>query len=496
MNILILTIYNDTLEYNQMRQSQIKINIADNIDHFFITFNENITEDIAINHDNKIIYIKGKEHILNITHKTIKTLQYFLLNSEKHYDYIIRTNISTIINYSNLQIYLSNLPKNNVYIGGTLETLNWIDIKSGINIDSIKQFNLIGLKYIQGTSIILSNDVAKYIINNENIINHSIVDDVTIGLFIRENLHDIYSNLDSMLCAKVSYNNFDKDSVFIRNNSYHLRNLNANRILDIERIENIINYINFNNKQTNVVNYNDNIIQPKTIHLIHKKYELLEKSANCWRVLNPEYAVELYDDDRCMQILLEHFGQLHYNIFNFITDGSIKCDFFRLCVLYIFGGIYADADIKPYVPINEFIDEDLDFATCISYNYKPHNQIYNYNPHFVLVKKNNKYILDIINKYVEYYINKIEYKYSNWSICNLMTKIFDFDITSNGKNIFIHNNQKYKFFIETIHCTKTGDLFNFSNFNYANYKSNYEEKYAHIYCSCEGKIIFTNFENK
>ena len=32
----------------------------------------------------------------------------------------------------------------------------------------------------------------------------------------------------------------------------------------------------------------------------------------------------------------------------------MKADFWRYCVLYINGGIYADLDAKPLIPINEW----------------------------------------------------------------------------------------------------------------------------------------------
>ena len=140
---------------------------------------------------------------------------------------------------------------------------------------------------------------------------------------------------------------------------------------------------------------------PKIIHISHKTLNKLETSYKYWKELNPEYDIRLYDDEMCKQFLLDYFSKLHCDIFNFIKDGPIKCDFWRLCILYVYGGIYVDADIKPLVPLKEYIQDDIDFCTCHSYNYINNKQIIGiYNPHFIICKKNDDYIYNCISKYI------------------------------------------------------------------------------------------------
>jgi hypothetical protein len=233
---------------------------------------------------------------------------------------------------------------------------------------------------------------------------------------------------------------------------------------------------------------------PKIIHLIHKNYELLEKSHKQWKDLNPEYTIELYDDERCKSILLENFGQLHLDIFNFIQDGAIKCDFFRICIIYLKGGIYVDADVKPLVPLSEFIEDDIDFSTCISYNYRPQSIIYNYNPQFILAQKGDSYLYKIINKYIQYYVDKIEYTYWSWSICKLMEKIHNFHIDKNTDNVFLVENKKYKFFCEYIN-TNNNLIFDYTNFDYKT-ASKYRNDEILVCCCYKDIRIFENFSNK
>ena len=484
MKVLILSIYNDTPIYNRMFELQNKYinNIAyKNIDYYFVTFRNEQNELIV--KDANILYVKGTESYLGITDKTLKSLKYLLDISK--YDYIIRTNISTIIHFSNLINFLDTLPKKNVYLGGVFLTLNWFDHKGGINEINIEKLSLRGLKYIQGTSIILSNDIAEYILQNSYLINHELVDDVAIGLFIRDNLPDIYRNLTSDKCCKYQVNNFSNDVVFIRNNKFIKENIN--RDMDIERIINVIDFLCINHKLIKNTHF------PKIIHLVDKNYELLEKSNEQLKTLNPEYTIELYDDDRCRKTLFENFGQLYSDIFDFIKDHPIKHDFFKVCVLYLYGGIYLDANIKPLVPISEFIDDDLDFATFISYNY---NYNWPYNTQFILSKKFDENLYNIVNKYVNYYINKIDYSYCKWCLYKLMEKINDFELNVNSDNIFTYNNKKYKFFIENIVNYKDNVVYNFKNYNYQEYTSKYSNTVSAAYITYKNSVIFENFTNK
>lgn len=223
MNILVLYIYNETENYKKMldiQQNYIKdIDINNlNIEYFFITYRDNNIDEVEI--EENIIYIKSDndinyENILGITNKTIKSLNYLINKQKKVYDYVIRSNISTIINYNNLLSFLNTIPNNNIYTGGRLLNLQWLDLISGINKINVKKYKLFGLKYIQGISIILSFDVITKILENSNKLKYFIVDDVSIGLFIRYNIPIVYKNIKKYCNALVSYN-YNEKSVFIR----------------------------------------------------------------------------------------------------------------------------------------------------------------------------------------------------------------------------------------------------------------------------------------
>ena len=68
--------------------------------------------------------------------------------------------------------------------------------------------------------------------------------------------------------------------------------------------------------------------------------------------------------------LLKEYSQLHLDVFNFLKDGPIKSDFWRVCIINKYGGLYVDSDIIPLIPLKNYIEDDDYFVTCISMNFK------------------------------------------------------------------------------------------------------------------------------
>ena len=156
-------------------------------------------------------------------------------------------------------------------------------------------------------------------------------------------------------------------------------------------------------------------IFPKDIYLCNKTIDDQTKLfANNWKKLNPDYNIYLYDDTQCEDFLLKEYGQLHLSIFKFIKDGLIKADFWRICILYRYGGFYSDIDNEPLIPLREFLEPNIDFITCSSYW---DSKNLNFNPNFIGSYKNNI----ILEKCIDWYINK----YNNYINNNRQYKSFE-----------------------------------------------------------------------
>ena len=57
---------------------------------------------------------------------------------------------------------------------------------------------------------------------------------------------------------------------------------------------------------------------PKVIYITHKNIEIIRPYSQKWIDLNPEYTIELYDNERCIEFLTREYTQQHVDIFNFI----------------------------------------------------------------------------------------------------------------------------------------------------------------------------------
>jgi hypothetical protein len=237
MKILILIIYSNNEEYIKMLELQRSyIHLHNNFEVYFIEFKENLNSYAQI--DNDFIFINGKEERMKITEKTIKSLEFLINDKQKVYDFVIRTNISTIINLKLLYKYLLTLPKNNIYKSGNVLTLNWLDHTSNITDDK-----LFGTIYASGTNIIFSFDVVKHILKNKDKIRYDIIDDVSFGIYINNYLpyliNDINENKPSFyICNMTTKLSDTENKIFIRNRVH-----NYNRNNDYENMEKIINYL-------------------------------------------------------------------------------------------------------------------------------------------------------------------------------------------------------------------------------------------------------------
>lgn len=188
-----------------------------------------------------------------------------------------------------------------------------------------------------------------------------------------------------------------------------------------------------------VLNYYKMI--PKNIYMCNKTKENTEKYTNQWKTLNPEYEVFIYDDNDCKDFLLNNFGQLYVDIFNFLRDGPIKADFWRICVLYVNGGVYTDIDNVPLVPIDKFLEDGVDLLTCSSYMRNP-RFLTLFNPNLIIVSQNNPIIKQCIDWYVDKYNNDKGYEYYKWSIMVAFTDVLRIPKYNREEGIFYYNSHK------------------------------------------------------
>jgi len=169
MNILILIISDDSsLNYKDNKEVwRSYMNMRSNIHCYFV---ESIMDDSKVYPyiENNTIYFKGEEGRKNILIKTINSMEYFM-NSGVQYDFIVRTNLSSVWDFDVLTAYISSLPTEKIYAGS---------IGPFYTPDNSR----VWFYFIGGMGIIMSNDICKLIIENRIAAeSFNIIDDIDIG---------------------------------------------------------------------------------------------------------------------------------------------------------------------------------------------------------------------------------------------------------------------------------------------------------------------------
>lgn len=104
---------------------------------------------------------------------------------------------------------------------------------------------------------------------------------------------------------------------------------------------------------------------PKILHMTYKVRKLNPIVYNQWKKLNPDYIFTFSDDKDCYKFIEKNFNKEYANFFSNIVFGPNKADFWRLCKLYVEGGVYVDIDIFPYIKLDNFI-KNYTFCSCIN----------------------------------------------------------------------------------------------------------------------------------
>ena len=232
-----IIIYNENTDYERLMKKELECHLSRfKLTYYFVTYRE--SQDNFIMIENNCIYIKGSDGFVpQCLDKTIIALDYCINTLKITFDFFIRSNISTIINYD----LFPELPVVNCYSSPIIFRLNWLDIPYGINENNSKQ--IMGTVYASGTSIIMSYDVCNYLLTNQDQLDKSIIDDVSIGLLLKNKYNIIGFKEPLWVENKI-------DNVFL------IRNKSKNRYDDVSRMMKLNNYENQKNQSSFIVSAN------------------------------------------------------------------------------------------------------------------------------------------------------------------------------------------------------------------------------------------------
>ena len=115
-----------------------------------------------------------------------------------------------------------------------------------------------------------------------------------------------------------------------------------------------------NNDNTNVIpKY---IFQTMETSLLPEN--MYEKCIKKWQILNPNYKYFYFDSLDRRNFIKNNYNEYIYNIYNKLIPGSYKSDLWRYCVLYKYGGCYADIQTVPYISLDSII-KNMKFVSTI-----------------------------------------------------------------------------------------------------------------------------------
>jgi len=149
----------------------------------FYKYSEDIDTDVFM--DNQILHFKGKESLVpGVLEKTLKVFEYVIDNEIMNkYDYVIRSNISSIVNFDLLAKELQSNPMS-FYGGPEIQNLQW-------NGGGITDSTWYGTLFACGTCLIFTKEAIQYIVSSQHLLHKNIVDDIAIAILFREHRPDI-----------------------------------------------------------------------------------------------------------------------------------------------------------------------------------------------------------------------------------------------------------------------------------------------------------------
>ncbi len=152
-------------------------------------------ENIEVDLGRQTIYVKQSECLIpGILAKTVKALEW----ASDHYDYVWRTNLSSVLDFDGLYQYCLNISNNTGFYGGYIgeyqhslsEVGNYVPLREPKVPDVLPlkkegaRGNLWFSRFASGAGFLMSRDVVEYLMENQSLLRWDLIDDVAIGLLL------------------------------------------------------------------------------------------------------------------------------------------------------------------------------------------------------------------------------------------------------------------------------------------------------------------------
>jgi hypothetical protein len=197
--------YNSTEKYQVLKSyiSKYFKPFENVIKYFFVEFENTLSNEIQ--ECGEYIYVRGEESLIpGILKKCKKAFKY--INDNYDYDFLIRTNLSSVWNFQNLLMLYDKLPKYNLFGGHVI-------------------FN----QFVSGTGIIISKDFTYKLLQDKY---NKCYDDVALSNLASSQNISFYK-LNKSTCHKLNYQIEDSNCSDINSITHFSKNFIPN---DIENV--------------------------------------------------------------------------------------------------------------------------------------------------------------------------------------------------------------------------------------------------------------------
>ncbi len=213
VNMFNLILYSPSKEYELMYRIHSAYLNKKKIDHLFYCFRNQENEYEVVD---DILYIKGEESFMpGILEKTLKALKFYNMNLKEKYDYVVRSNISTIINFDKLEQATTVAPLD---FGGPLfYTSANVNPEAGLTEEKHIIYGKYG--FVSGICMVFSNAAIEFTLTFENqILSYKLQDDLAISIPYQTVKHNlVYRKINGLVEWNVE--KFNKDAIAYRNRS-------------------------------------------------------------------------------------------------------------------------------------------------------------------------------------------------------------------------------------------------------------------------------------
>ncbi|MSN96546.1 glycosyl transferase [Campylobacter sp. FMV-PI01] len=204
---------------------------------------------------------------------------------------------------------------------------------------------------------------------------------------------------------------------------------------------------------------------PNTIWQINYTYEVslpVYINFKFNRLLSKKWNYRHFSNDDATEFIKKNSDEETFRLYNLLNDGAAKADFFRMFVLYKFGGVYLDIDATFCLPLDKLIksdDDELFLMTKHRFsNYfvasAPGNLYIKRTLDLILENIKNRYIKDgvynltgpnVLNKAIDDE-NSVQHRHNRYTCVqgSFTNEYFQYLDKPKGKWIYIKNDEILK----------------------------------------------------